>query len=267
MKNTIASRIADFLKNYPPFNLLHKEDLLSISKQVKVKYLEKGKMLFAEGDTGHKRFYVVNKGAISLERINNEKRETIDKCDEGDIFGLRPLFAKENYLINAIADEETVLYAIPIKKFKPLSEENKEVGNFLIQSFASNTRNPYSETHKGKLISDKEPEENQFKPNNNLFELQPAPVTRKVVMTSPETTIKTAAQLMSRKKVGSVLIVENNIPQGIVTDEDFRDMVATGTFGIETPISKIMASPVICYPQGLSIAQAQLTMMKHHINN
>src|SRR6056297_980243 len=228
MKNTIASRIADFLKNYPPFNLLQKEDLLTISKQVKVKYLEKGKMIFAEGDTGHKRFYVVNKGAISLERINNDKRETIDKCDEGDIFGLRPLFAKENYLINAVADEETVLYAIPIKKFKPLSEENKEVGNFLIQSFASNTRNPYSEAHKGKLISDKEPEENQFKPNNNLFELQPAPVTRKVVMTSPETTIKTAAQLMSSKKVGSVLVVENNIPQGIVTDEDFRNMVATG---------------------------------------
>ena len=267
MKNTIASRIADFLKNYPPFNLLEKEDLLSISKQVKVKYLEKGKTLFAEGDTGHKRFYVVNKGAVSLERITNDERETIDKCDEGDIFGLRPLFAKENYLINAIADEETVLYAIPIKKFKPLSEENKEVGSFLIQSFASNTRNPYAEAHKGKLISEKEPEENQYQPNNNLFEFQPAPVTKKLVMASPETTIKKAAQLMRRKKVGSVLIVEENTPKGIVTDEDFRNMVATGVFGIETPISKIMASPVICYPQGLTIAQAQLTMMKHHINH
>ncbi|WP_339652245.1 DUF294 nucleotidyltransferase-like domain-containing protein [uncultured Salegentibacter sp.] len=267
MKNTIASRIADFLKNYPPFNLLKKEDLLIISQQVKVKYLEKGKLLFAEGDIGHKRFYVVNKGAISLERENEGKRETIDKCDEGDIFGLRPLFAKENYLINAIAEEETILYAIPIKKFKPLTEENKEVGNFLIQSFASNTRNPYAEAHKGKLISDKEPVENQYKPNNNLFELQPAPVTRKVVMTSPETTIKKAAQLMSKKKVGSVLVVEENIPKGIVTDEDFRDMVATGAFGIDTPVSRIMASPVICYPQGLTIAQAQLTMMKHHINH
>ena len=45
MKNTIASRIADFLKNYPPFNLLKKEDLLMISQQVKVKYLEKDKKI------------------------------------------------------------------------------------------------------------------------------------------------------------------------------------------------------------------------------
>ena len=267
MKNTIASRIADFLKDYPPFKFLKKDQLLAISGQVKVLYLEKGKMFFSEGEKGHLHFYVVNKGAVSLERKNQGELETIDKCDEGDIFGLRPLFAKENYLINAIAEEESIVYAIPIEKFKPLSEENKDVGNFLIQSFASNTRNPYSEAHKGKLISDNEPEENKYQTNSNLFELQPAPVTKKVVIVSPDTTIKEAAQLMSKKKVGSVLVAKNNIPKGIVTDEDFRDMVATGVFGIETTVSKIMASPVVCYPRGLSIAQAQLSMMKHHINH
>ena len=46
MKNTIAERIADFLKNYPPFNLLTKKELKSISEEVEVLYLEKGKFIF-----------------------------------------------------------------------------------------------------------------------------------------------------------------------------------------------------------------------------
>ena len=45
MKNTIAERIADFLKNYPPFNLLTKKELKSISEEVEVLYLEKGKFI------------------------------------------------------------------------------------------------------------------------------------------------------------------------------------------------------------------------------
>jgi CBS domain-containing protein len=41
------------------------------------------------------------------------KRNLIDKCDEGDILGLRPFFAKDNYLMDAMAREEK-LYAIQL---------------------------------------------------------------------------------------------------------------------------------------------------------
>lgn len=266
MKNTIAARIADFLKSFPPFNFLSDEQLLEISTEVKVIYIEKGKHVFTQGDKGHQHFYVVHKGAISLERTFEGKMETLDKCDEGDVFGLRPLFAGENYLINAVAEEESILYAMPIEIFKSLTQSNAQVNNFLIQSFASNTRNPYSAENKGRLFYDSEPAENAYRPNN-LFELQPAPVTKKVVMVPPDTTIKEAASLMNLKKVGSVLVVEAEIPKGIITDEDFRSMVATGKYSIETRVKEIMKSPVICYAPNLSIAQAQLSMMKHRINH
>jgi CBS domain-containing protein len=42
------------------------------------------------------------------------KRNFIDKCDEGDILGLRPFFAKDNYLMDAMAQEESLFYSIPI---------------------------------------------------------------------------------------------------------------------------------------------------------
>ncbi|MDT0678733.1 DUF294 nucleotidyltransferase-like domain-containing protein [Autumnicola musiva] len=264
MKNTIAARIADFLKEFPPFSLINEMQLQMIAREVRVIYFEKGKAVFRKGDEGHDQFYIVNKGAVDLQKVkDNGETETIDKCDEGDIFGLRPLFAKENYLINAETEEESILYAIPIAIFKPVAEANIKVGNFLLESFASNTRNPYSTEHKGKLISESSEE---FQPDS-MFELQPVPVVKKIITTVPETTIRTAAKLMSRKRVGSILIVENDLPTGIVTDVDFRKTVATGSLSIDTPVSEIMSSPVICYSKHLTIAQAQLTMMKHNINH
>ncbi|WP_417886713.1 DUF294 nucleotidyltransferase-like domain-containing protein [Zunongwangia sp.] len=264
MKNSIAHRIADFLKDYPPFNFLEKNDLLTIAEDSEVIYLDKGKILFKEGENGHHLFYIVHKGAVQLQKITSENTETIDTCDEGDVFGLRPLFAQENYIINAIAEEESIIYGIPIARFKPLSEANKKVGNFLIQSFATNTRNPYARENKGKILSGTPMLETS---NNPLFELQPAPVKRKIVTTSPETPIKQAAQIMSKRKVGSVLVLQDNRPVGIITDQDFRHTIATGSVSIDTKVSAIMNSPVICYPKGLTIAQAQIAMMKHHINH
>jgi CBS domain-containing protein len=49
MKNSIAERVYDFLKNYPPFNILKADDLLEISKQTSIIYLEKGDTLFKKG--------------------------------------------------------------------------------------------------------------------------------------------------------------------------------------------------------------------------
>ena len=265
MTNSIAARIADFLENYPPFSLLEKSELLKISESITVFYFEAGRMIFRKDEQVHDQFYIVQKGAVDLQKVEESKEpETIDKCDEGDIFGLRPLFAKENYQINAITDEESVIYGIPLNLFKPYAVNNPEVGDFLMESFASNTRNPYSEKHRGRLFSD----EDDIQLNKDpLFELQPIPIVKKMVTVSRNTSIQKAATLMSERRVGSVIVVEDKKPVGIVTDVDFRELVATGILPITSDISEVMNSPVICYSKNLTIAQAQLTMMKHKINH
>ena len=263
--NSIATRIADFLSGFPPFSLLEKSQLDLIANEIKVMYFEQGQTIFSRDESVHDYFYIVQKGAVDLQKVNSkEEPETIDKCDEGDVFGLRPLFAKENYQINAITDEESVIYAIPLNIFKPYAISNPQVGNFLMESFASNTRNPYSNEHRGKLISD---EKDISLKKEALFELQPIPIIKKMVTVSPETSIQKSAILMSNKKVGSVIVVEDENPVGIVTDVDFRELVATGKLPIQHPISEVMRTPVICYSKNLTIAQAQLTMMKHNINH
>lgn len=265
MKNTIAERIADFLKRFPPFDLLKPDQLLEIAQQVKVIYKQKGEYVFEQNTQGHQQFYVVQKGAVAIQKLENDQTNTLDKCDEGDAFGLRPLFANENYLISAVAEEESILYAIPIESFKPLIKRNYRVGQFLIESFASNTRNPYSREHRGRLYTEEEDVVEESTPE--LFELQPVKYVKNIISCRKEDPVHEVAKMMSKSKVGSILVLENQIPVGIVTDKDIRNTIAVGIYPINVPVEKIMTSPVICYPKGLTIAQAQVAMIKHKISH
>lgn len=264
MKNTISHRVADFLKNFPPFTFLNQNDIEVLSEQISILYKEKDSLIFAENEDTHDSFYVVHKGAVALRK--SPKNDIIDMCDEGDIFGLRPLITNENYKMEARAYEECILYAIPIAIFRPYALENRAVGNFLIQSFAANTLNPYSKSHTGKLhgetlagdLLDNDPQ---------ILDIQPVKYSKKIITCSTATTAKEVAQIMTKKNVGAILVVQDMIPIGIITDKDLRNKIVTGEYPITSSASVIMTSPVITYPKKLTTTQAQMAMMKSNISH
>ena len=67
--NTIAEHIADFLKEYLPFNHLTFHELSEIATSIRVINLEKNKVLFQINDPLHDSFYVVASGVINLSVI------------------------------------------------------------------------------------------------------------------------------------------------------------------------------------------------------
>ena len=135
--NAIASRIADFLKEHLPFSNLSFDELTQIATNIRVINLEKNQTLFQINDKLHDSFYVVASGVINLSVVSDAEETLLNKCVEGEIFGLRPFFAKNNYMMTAKAREESIIYAIPIATFKPFVAQNTEVLNFILESFAS----------------------------------------------------------------------------------------------------------------------------------
>lgn len=259
MKNTISQRVADFLKQHPPFSFLRQHDLEIISEQISIIYKEKDSVIFAENEETHDSFYVVHKGAVALRPTANS--DIMDMCDEGDIFGLRPLIANENYKMEAKTYEETILYAIPIFIFKPYALQNKAVGNFLIENFASNTYNPFSKIHRGKLYGD------EIESETNVLDLQEVNYSKKIVSCSPTNTAKEVANIMLEKNVGAILVIDNDLPVGIITDKDLRNKIVTGKNSISALASVIMTNPVITYPLKMTVTQAQMAMMKNDISH
>tara|TARA_R110002167_G_scaffold91462_11_gene246186 strand:- start:738 stop:2660 length:1923 start_codon:yes stop_codon:yes gene_type:complete len=264
MKNTISERVADFLEHFPPFNELNPKDMELLSAEISIIYKDKDSVVFQEDEAPHDWFYVVHKGAIVLKK--KPDHHIVDMCDEGDIFGLRPLMANENYKMEASAYEETILYAIPIHIFKPFAQTYEEVGNFLIESFASNTRNPYAKTHRGSLYGENG-ELGHTHDHPILYDLQPVTYSKKIVSCSVNTSIKTIALAMTKKQVGSMLVVTDKLPVGIITDKDIRNKVATGIVPISAKAKHIMSTPVITYGKDMTVAQAQMAMMKSNISH
>jgi len=264
MKNTIAERIYDFLKNFPPFDVLEKEQLFHIASQVKVIYTEKGNSVFKQEENPHHHFYVVKDGAIGLYRTLDNDEILVDICDEGDIFGLRPLIQNDHYLMSAKANEESILYAISVDLLKEIIEVNEKVRKFIIASFSSNIKTPYAKSNNGQLFANVETLETI---NSNFSEVRTAEFSKNPITCSKHCTIKQAAQEMSLKRVGSILIVEDNNPIGIITDKDLRLKIATGLVSINENVSKIMSSPVITFSKKITIAEAQIAMIKHKITH
>lgn len=263
--NTIAEHIADFLKEYPPFKNLSFQELSDIATNIRVLNLEKHAILFQNNDPLHDSFYVVASGVINLTTIADAEETIINKCHEGDIFGLRPFFAKNNYMMTAKAREESIIYAIPIAVFRPFVANNSDVLNFLLESFAINSRHTKDNvSSNGKLISDTSFYVDQ---QSEMQYIQSLNYNNSPLKTEAHHIVKDVAILMTEAMVDNIVVCEKNHPIGIVTDADLSSKIATGRYPITETIDKIMSSPVVTVLENVSLAEAQLLMLKHNVTH
>lgn len=263
--NSIAEHIADFLKQYPPFDNLNFQELAEIASSIRVVNIEKHKTLFKINDDLHDCFYVVASGLINLSVIADAEETLLNKCRVGDVFGLRPFFAKNNYMMTAKAREESIIYAIPIATFRPFVANNSNVLDFLLQSFAANTSNPSDkENTRGKLISD-----NVYysEKESGIHYFQTLNYNTSPIKANTTQIVQEIAQEMTQNLSNSVIICNDQYPIGIVTHSDMCTKIATGRFPISSTIDKIMTSPVVTVVENVSLAEAQLLMLKHNVTH
>lgn len=265
MSNSFFYHIADFLKAHQPFSLLPNDDLLTIAAAIKISNLEKNNSLFEINDVLHDSFYIVASGTITLTVISDGEETLLNKCYTGDIFGLRPFFAKNNYQMTAKAREESIIYAIPIGTFKPFANQYPEILNFLLESFAVNTKSSLDRTLTGKsLVDPVNFSENQ---NADVSFFQTLNYNKVPLCVSISNTIQEVAALMTDNLLDNALIIDNNHPIGIVTDSDFRSKVATGKLSITSKIETLMSSPVITVADSISVAESQLMLLKYQVSH
>ncbi len=263
MKNSIAERVSDFLKRFPPFNMLDTTSLLKIATQVDIIYLEKGDSLFNKDDAFHNHFYIVRDGAVNLYNINDNNKNVAGISDAGDIFGVRPLITQENYKLTATANEESIIYGVPIEIFKSVTDKNVKVHKYLITAFATNTYDPYTAEENGKIFVDYLPNTSQ-----DIANFQTANYTKSPVSCQENATLQEAALKMCEHKIGCIIVTnDTKYPVGIVTNSDIKNKIATGRFPITTAVTNIMSSPIITDKKDITVANAQLQMIQHNISH
>jgi CBS domain-containing protein len=263
--NTIIQHIANFLKEHEPFNHLTFQELSDVAASIRVVNLEKNKTLFQFNEALHDSFYVVASGVIHLSVVADAEETILNKCHAGTVFGLRPFFAKNNYRMTAKAREESVVYAISIDVFKPFVAHNTAVLDYLLENFATNkSTSTDNENFRGSLISDTVFYKDQ---QSEMQYFQTLSYNTTPLITTSSSIVSEVAQLMAEMRINSAVICKDGIAIGLVTDSDMSSKIATGRFPVTISVDKIMSAPVITVLENVSLAEAQLLMLKNNVSH
>jgi len=66
-----------------------------------------------------------------------------------------------------------------------------------------------------------------------------------VVSVNIATSSSDAAKMMEDNDVGTLIVLEHSLPVGIITDRDFSIKITAHSFPVDTPVRRIMSSPII----------------------
>ena len=259
MKNAIPGRIFDFLRQYSPFEELPTAFLRKLVEDIEVRYVKSDTEVFRAGETAGPHLFMVRQGAVHLYRETEQEPALVDTCDEGDLFGFRPLLADHTYLLTAITTEESLLYVIPSAMIEEHMSENPKLALYIARAIAADTQRRYQERPASAAGS---------AADGYLSEVQTLVPRRTPVTCREHTSVQAAAVEMSQQQVSSIVVVDSkNHPIGILTDKDLRRRVATGEVGIDVTVNDIMSAPVRTVPNTLTAADVQMAMVKHHIHH
>lgn len=265
---TISSQLGELLSKFPPFHFLKKSELLNLSKKIEIRFFAEKDILFEEGKKPDGFFFFIQKGSVELLWNNQGKQDISDICDTGEIIGLKAILGNRNYLNTARAHEDTLVLVIPFSSFQPYLESNPKISLYFASGFTS-----------GRVLQRSAIQ--GFENARKEFSKQTLPSTilrdfdtfsmykeKEIISCNPETSIKNAADLMNKKNVGSILILDiDKKPIGIVTDVDFRKKVIPDNIDTNSPVTKIMSRPVYSVKKDISLAETMLIMLRNNIRH
>jgi CBS domain-containing protein len=90
-------------------------------------------------------------------------------------------------------------------------------------------------------------------------------MTTNVITIGVNETALYAAKLMHQQDVGDLVVMEGNVPKGIVTERDLVRRVMALKKPLETKVSEIMTNPLITIEDNASLRDAARKMVKYKI--
>ena len=89
-------------------------------------------------------------------------------------------------------------------------------------------------------------------------------MTRALITVKLSTTALQVAKMMAEGGIGAVFVQDDGNPVGIVTDRDFATRVAANNLPFDSPVGKIMSSPLITinHNEPISSAAERITSKK-----
>lgn len=129
----------DKLKNVPLFADLPDQDLQDLSEAISLQKLEKGEMLFEEGDQGDV-MYLIDSGEIEILKISSERQVLLNVLNPGDVVGEMALLDESPRMAGARAGAPTTLLAIKKATFDDLLDQSPSAARSMFDTVIERLR-------------------------------------------------------------------------------------------------------------------------------
>jgi CBS domain-containing protein len=238
-----VSFAAEFLHTVQPFNALSSEDLHWLAKKLDVSYYPQGKFIFSSKPAPG--LAIIRKGAA---RLLDDRHRFLDKRSEGELFGHPIYFHGDLKDYIAEAEEDCLLWQLNAEDFEELCDRFPLIGEY----FSSQLKTRLSAA---------------IEAQNTVTQVRDL-LSREPVLVTNDTSIRAAAQEMSRENVSSILVVKDGELCGIVTDKDLRQRVLVEGLDSGSPIENVMTLHPMSIPADSDVDAALLMMMRknyHHL--
>jgi CBS domain-containing protein len=245
--SAIAVRIADFLKEYPPFQFLPVEQLRGLANRSKVKFHEDGEIIFSQGQPRDQWLYVIQTGNVRVIEETPQGEKLIDLRGPGDLLGLQGIRSEDPYLHTCRTETETLLYGLPREQFVAIAEKSVQARRYLAAYFSLNP----AYTWNG-MPHDEDPGGLESGPvtlrRGGLQEVEPpqAVARERLVTVTGDTPVREVARKLQSKLVECVVVVDaQRHPVGKLTDADLRDHLINGSIQQDAPVRDLMFTDLV----------------------
>ena len=245
--SSISVRIADFLKDYPPFEFLEVGALRELAGKGKVKFHEDGEIVFSQGQPRDQWIYVIQQGSIRVIDEEGDTEKLIDLRGPGDLLGLQGIRSEEPYVHTCKTETETILYGLPRELFVEEAQKSGKARRYLAAYFSLNPAYVWSRDplHEDSVSSDQGPVTLR---RGGLDEVDPpqSGARRALVTVMADAPMREVALKLQSKPVECVVVVdEQHRPIGKLTDADLRDRLLEGSIQPQARVGDLMFRDLI----------------------
>jgi CBS domain-containing protein len=243
--SAINYRVADFLKQYPPFQYMEVGDLLELAAHGRVKFHEIDEFIIWQDAAHGSYIFVIQQGTVSLWQATPNGEELRDMRGPGDLLGIDRFHDSAASIYSAKSASEVMIYALPADTFARLIDKYPQAKRY-IDAHSSATTN-YAPV-------------DQRKGHHETLLYESVRRADPPVCTGGNS-LRQAARRMQRAGAQAIAVVDGESQiVGVLTSNDILRAVAANEFDPSQTVEDFMDAAPITIPSDATLSQAALAL-------
>lgn len=250
----------EFLRKFPPFNLMEKAHLAYLVENCELRFYAAGEHIISPDDGVVQHFYIVKQGRVHGQRPHSAKRgsETTFEVIVGECFPMAALMGERATRTAHLAAEDTFCLLLNKPAFVQLISISSPFRDFAIRGVSSllDLVNQQAQMRAVETLGE------NYSLETSIGEL----AVHHPVACLPDLPLREAVALMQQNNVGSIVIVdEQQRPLGIFTLRDLRRVIGAEAGELSAAISCYMTHEPFHLPPEATAFDAAIAMTERHI--